>query len=187
MKRQIRKGVFETNSSSIHCISIAKYLPEIYTGYAADFKTGEFGWEHRAYYGEQDKMSYLWTAIISNFTDWVEKPDGGYKRVVRLDDPDYIKIKNAIIEALESVGFENDGWNIRFQEEPSDTIYNEFGYIDHCPNKEDFIYPIVFNKDRLLRFLFNHESCVSTGNDNDESGDMLDGCEDPEWEFIKGN
>lgn len=187
MKKQIRKGTFETNSSSVHCISISKFLPEVYTGYGADFKCGEFGWEHRTYYGPEDKMSYLWTAIITNFTEWVEKPNGGYNRFVKTDDPEYIKIKNAIIEALEYVGFENDGWNIRFQEEPSGTLYNEYGYIDHCPNKEDFIYPIVFDRDRLLRYLFNDESCVSTGNDNDSSGENLDSCEDPEWEFIKGN
>ena len=188
MKKQIRKGTFETNSSSVHCISIAKDYPEnIYTGYVAEFKCGEFGWEHRAYWGPEDKMSYLWTAVVNHFLDWVEKPNGGHKLVLKTDDPEYIKIKKAITNTLVSVGFEDDGYSISFQEEPSDKVYDSFGYIDHCPKKEDFIDQIVFNPNRLIRFLFNEESCVSTGNDNDESADNLASCDDPEWEFIKGN
>ena len=67
MKRQVRKSVFETNSSSVHSISIAKY------SFKTDIKTdnhivleavpGQFGWEHELYESSFDKLSYLWTAI----------------------------------------------------------------------------------------------------------------------------
>ena len=60
--RQIRNGVFETNSSSVHSICIQKdkniTLPNsIY------FYIGEYGWEFDCV----DTASYLYTAILSTY------------------------------------------------------------------------------------------------------------------------
>ena len=47
MKRQIRRGVFETNSSSTHAICIAK--GDYNLSKHIDFTIGEFGWENNEY------------------------------------------------------------------------------------------------------------------------------------------
>lgn len=47
MKRQIRRCVFETNSSSTHAICIAKDGYELKDH--IDFHTGEYGWECEEY------------------------------------------------------------------------------------------------------------------------------------------
>lgn len=60
--KQIRRGVFETNSSSTHSICIskepAKNLPSKVT-----FGMGEWGWSEGE---ETDTASYLYTAMIDN-------------------------------------------------------------------------------------------------------------------------
>lgn len=45
MKRQIRKSVFETNSSSTHAICITKKKDNYKLPDHIDFEFGEFGWD----------------------------------------------------------------------------------------------------------------------------------------------
>lgn len=63
--KKIRKGVFETNSSSTHSICIAKdttiTLPK-----NLHFEFGEFGWEYDTLYSIAEKASYLYTGLIAN-------------------------------------------------------------------------------------------------------------------------
>lgn len=56
MKRQVRRGTFETNSSSTHaiCITKSEYRHNLFSH--IDFEIGEFGWEN-------DKL-------IELFKDW---------------------------------------------------------------------------------------------------------------------
>ena len=65
MKRQVRRGAFETNSSSTHaiCITKSKYRHNSFSH--IDFETGEFGWENDEYDSLYNKASYLITAILS--------------------------------------------------------------------------------------------------------------------------
>lgn len=64
MKKQTRKGVFETNSSSVHTITISKngydksIIPEVLV-----FIFGEFGWEVNKLSSVYEKASYLYTAL----------------------------------------------------------------------------------------------------------------------------
>lgn len=58
MKRQIRRGVFETNSSSTHSICISK--APVTLGKHIYFAAGEYGWENACV----DASSYLYTAIL---------------------------------------------------------------------------------------------------------------------------
>lgn len=64
--RQIRRGVFESNSSSTHSICIQK-KPAM--GNKIHFTFGEYGWEKRTVY---DTASYLYT-LIMNYNDADEK------------------------------------------------------------------------------------------------------------------
>lgn len=60
---QIRKGVFETNSSSTHSICISRAEAKIPTGQTVRFCWGEYGWENDTVY---DTASYLYTGIMEN-------------------------------------------------------------------------------------------------------------------------
>ena len=177
MKTQIRKNIFETNSSSMHAITVTAKKTNVYTGFCCDFVTGEFGWEHITYYDFQSKASYLWTAIVNKFIKYVEdegtwkgsdgKKYSNYHYVFDKDNPQYIKYREAIRTALIHAGIEDDGYSITFQEDFKDNGYGlGTGYIDHAP-KESFIESLVFNEDRLIRFLFNDKSQITTWNDNE--------------------
>jgi hypothetical protein len=65
MKKQIRKGVFETNSSSTHSICIAKDV-ELDIPKTLQFKFGEFGWEEDTLSSTFEKASYLFTGLMGN-------------------------------------------------------------------------------------------------------------------------
>jgi len=64
MKRQIRKGVFETNSSSTHAICITKNDILDNKSNKVYFELGEFGWEFATLDTILEKASYLYTSII---------------------------------------------------------------------------------------------------------------------------
>ena len=64
MKQIIRNKTFETNSSSMHSISIMGYgdltkLSEL--NYNIEF--GEFGWEHNEHNDTYTILTYLWTLV----------------------------------------------------------------------------------------------------------------------------
>ena len=68
MKIQIRRGVFETNSSSVHTISISKNTVKSARGKSVRFGTGgEFGWGPDLVAGVSSRAQYLWQAILSSF------------------------------------------------------------------------------------------------------------------------
>ena len=61
MKRKIRRGTFETNSSSTHAICITKSdVKKCDLSKNVTFTHGEFGWEVEEYYGLWEKASYLY-------------------------------------------------------------------------------------------------------------------------------
>ena len=149
----IRKGVFETNSSSTHSIVIERgklnfeeALERCFgkKGNVILFEGGEFGWE----YGVADNTQYLWTAILQS---------------VWKDDEDALEEwKKYISHALGAYGY---------QAEFLLPTENDFWYIDHSYELEDFINWIAQNPDNLIRYLVTGE--VYTGNDNDEYMDNL--------------
>ena len=56
---KIRKGMFETNSSSTHTIIVTDQKTE--PGNLVDFAIGEFGWEFERLNTIDEKASYLYT------------------------------------------------------------------------------------------------------------------------------
>ena len=157
MKRQIRRGVFETNSSSTHsiCISKAPVKPRdcIYFG------IGEYGWENDCV----DTIDYLYTAILCMH-----------------DAEDLLKrLKNIL-----------DNHSIEYEfEEPiySEHGYLDNGYIDHSYDTREFIDAVLLDEDMLMRCLFGADSCVYTGNDNQNCNPA--GCniaDETIWEYKDG-
>lgn len=169
--RQIRTGVFETNSSSTHsiCISTERSLPLDYPS-VVHFSCKHFGWKEAKLDSPDEKASYLYASILDLFSQ-----------------RDAEKIKNKIHEYLseEDIVCEFD--------EPIYHTYSGMRFIDnagidHAGNDEhmDFVKAVLHNKKRLLRYLFSINSYVLTGNDNNDS-DVSICANYPHEEYYKGN
>ena len=144
--KQIRRSVFETNSSSTHSIAIPKKCDPInYTS----FHIGEFGWG----WEEVDAADYLYTAIYE------------------LSETESEAKEN--IEKLENILKEN-GINYKFGKVKTHTWHSECfdrdfyglddGYIDHAYNLKELVEELLNDADKLIRFLSG--GLVFTGNDN---------------------
>lgn len=151
MKVQIRKGVFETNSSSTHAICITKN--EIDKNQLPDhisFKYGEFGWEFAVHDDTSTKASYLYQAVLDCFS--------GDKREEKLNI-----IKTLLANYDISCDFE-------LKESEYDWVN---GYIDHGGETIDFVNAVLADGEKLIKYLFG-DSFVVTGNDNgDEFSDYM--------------
>lgn len=149
MKRQIRQGCFETNSSSVHAICIAKGDYSLRNH--IDFKFGEFGWELEEYHSLENKASYLITAIFSGMKKETDKNLEKLKTIL-----DKHNISYSIPEAeIKVSNYDNETFE----------YYYIDGYIDHSEDTGDFIDAVLSDEDKLLHYLFG-ESMVITGNDN---------------------
>ena len=152
MKRQIRRGVFETNSSSTHAICITK--DESYgLGTHIDFEVGEFGWENEEYDDVHSKASYLITAILTSNQDEVDR------RLQLLKDA---LDSNNITYTLPK--FVKKSWEYDGEKE---YYYDIDGYIDHAGETKEFLDDVLSDSDRLFRYLFG-DSFIITGNDNSD-------------------
>lgn len=175
MKKQIRKNIFETNSSSTHAVSIFRGgpydIPERIT-----ICPGEFGWECEIYSDPESKLSYLYTWMLVKCNKYeYNEVTGHYESHYdydKLKDYQY-RLKSKLLEAgVKEVEFKKSNG------------YWEDGYIDHS---ED-----LFNEDLetileeyFLDYIFNNASYIETGNDNDDYDVNEDGNAD--FSFFKGN
>jgi hypothetical protein len=174
MKLQIRQGVFETNSSSTHAISICKYegqpIPEsIYFGF------GEFGWDDEVYDDHESKAAYLWTAVCGHY--YYED-----------DKPKIEEIKAALTKILNDNGVKSVEFATGEYVESYNKEYKYLrfdGYIDHGWELIKWVENMLEDPDLLIGYLFNTESFVNTGNDNDDT--PLDWAENAIYTMYKGN
>ena len=141
MKVSVRQGVFETNSSSVHTLTMCSD-----SGYNK-WKNGEL------LYGKYSEVFITREEYEANKEKYDSYDNG--------ETDSYITCKN-------SDGEKDDG------------------YIDHTEDLGDFIESTVFNETKLLNYLFDYNSYVSTGNDNvDEEVETPDF--GSSWDFDKGN
>ena len=141
MKKQIRQGVFETNSSSTHSICIAKDV-ELIIPKGLHFEFGEFGWNFDTLKSINQKASYLYTGLIVN---------------------DRQKDFNKIVEVLKKKDV------IATYESIDDRTIWDCGYIDHSDKLTNFLNVICEDEEKLMRFLFSPMSFILTGNDNGDT------------------
>ena len=138
-----RNKVFETNSSSTHCITVSDRKDWEYdlpiTVKPAWY--GKFGWEWETWSSVEEKLAYMIRCLIAY--DYTEET---------LQD----KIK-PIQERLHNLGIDF--------ELPT---YNEWldGYVDHEDWYQEEMKDIYNNDNDLLNFLLSEYSYIEGGNDN---------------------
>ena len=147
MKRQIRQGVFETNSSSTHAICISKDhdISNLKFPDTVAFTHGEFGWECEKLRSVWEKASYLYEAILGTYYE------------------------NSVEEKLDHIKEMLGKHGIACDFEPSSSKYWDDGYIDHVGTDEmpEWLENMMNDDDALLTYLFG-DAFVVTGNDNSD-------------------
>lgn len=148
MKKIIRPQAFETNSSSIHAICISNETPFDFPSFIY-FGRGEYGWEWEKYDWEDDKANYLYECLIDLYYDWTND-----------DDTKLMKVCDQIKQDLASYGI-----GCKFEEFDRDSLFA--GYVDHGGENRELVEYLLSNSENLIRYLFNSDSYILTGNDND--------------------
>ena len=161
--KTIRKGVWETNSSSCHSITIGEAenalmleLPRERDGSVILFP-GEFGWEQAYYERDPSTMaSYALTFAMQNH----EGIKGATEPICVNEIPDLSDQARMLIR-LVCQQMDIPPSKLFFQQSSG---YWEWGYVDHqsCHLKSD----IFESEESLRRFIFHPESTLTTDNDN---------------------
>ena len=171
---KIRNGCFETNSSSVHAMIVTKEKTDVEpSNKFVHFGLGEFGWEENGYYDPDEKASYFYTAACAVMNRDVKD------EITALLKPYGIKCK-----------FDRPVFNSYTSSyDGSVHIYLDNGSIDHDYECKKFVDAMMNDSDMLVRFLFNDDSFVQTGNDNSDMEwySELQTIIYPHDKFIKGN
>ena len=155
---KIRKGTFETNSSSTHSIAISKDKVNIPKGTTIRFDIGEYGWEENEY----SFPSYMYTALLD-----------------KNDEESIEKLKSILDSWGVNYRFATPRW--RFYGDKN-YKYLDNGYIDHGEEAYYIMLQILNDEDLLARALFG-DTTVYTGNDNNSgSNDMCWCAEEYVWD-----
>lgn len=176
MKLKIRKGVFETNSSSCHSISINSNTPNyappesLYVNYETNrvsVSFGEFGWEIESYYGVGAKLEYLITMVAETEGNKITTVEEFY------ETEGYKLINDSIANYCKCDGIELKDGELKMRSYTrSDgsicTYLNHEGYIDHQSTEDysslkDFLDSYGLS---VIDFVFNRNIAVHTDNDN---------------------
>lgn len=154
---KIRKGTFETNSSSTHSIAISKNKVNIPVGRSINFDIGEYGWEEDEY----SFPDYMYTSLLYN------------------DDEEGLqKLKSILDKWNVKYNFEEPKW-----EYYDGNRYLQNGYIDHSGETFSIMREILNDEDLLARALFG-DSTVYTGNDNGSEANSMCYCADEYvWDY----
>lgn len=150
--KTIRQNCFETNSSSSHSVTIANGYGEIVIPHIAKFehdyepgvfliKGGEFGWENAEYNDIETKLEYAYTLATGNYDKNHDPETNEYLKML-------FEVLKENIEGITEFR-QLEGWY----------------YVDH--QSQDLIHEIFESKETLRDFIFNKESELTTGNDNE--------------------
>lgn len=168
MKKIIKQGLFETNSSSTHSICICtddKLLKDMKYPEKLYFGIGEHGWEFETLKTAEDKANYLYTAILYIY----DKKTASEK-------------VNKLYDWLNDIGVQAEFEKPKYW----NNDYLDNGYVDHGYELIDFINSIFRSPKLLYRYLFSEYSYVAKGNDNSDID--VGGYESYDHkEFYKGN
>ena len=151
----IRKSIFETNSSSVHCIAVSRDPIDDNMKFPEEVKLVDdviFGWSPNEEFHDPDsKFTYLMIALrdvikysgASNDPFFVQQALEYYTKIIAMLNEHGIKTPGNILTDIKD------------------------SHVDHSYFVvEDIIPSLLSYEGRLFRFLFNSDSCVKTGNDN---------------------
>ena len=169
--KKIRKGMFETNSSSTHTIIVTDQKTE--PGNLVDFAIGEFGWEFERLDTIDEKASYLYTMACEMLD-----------RDVYQDLYEILVKYGVECSCSVPAKFRDSSWG----------VYLDNGYVDHVSDGDakEFVERMLNHEHALIKYLFSDESFVVTGNDNsyEEQREWMDEQTDvdyPHETYYKGN
>ena len=150
MKKQIRNGVFETNSSSCHSLSINKaskieYDKDMFEDWIHDDDNklhigfGEFGWGYDVYNDPLNKLEYALTMVLEtegrNIDDFYETK--GFKLIDEFVRNTFECDGVAIDDEIEKITHQPTKWDnekmtwVEDLSRPVITWLSSDGYIDH--------------------------------------------------------
>ena len=182
IKIQKRIGVFETNSSSSHSISLdTRDINNLKCSLPVDnidgekvvtMECGEFGWGPEQFNDAYTKLSYLLTYIFT-FDEYIDLDEKKLSRQIKNMDPtkyldffvkkQYINYKKyEYFKLLEEIIF--DICNAKLIVKIS-RGFNHFGYIDHQSTHiaQKFL---KRSKNEIMNFIFNPRSVLIIDHDN---------------------
>lgn len=175
MKRQIRKNVFETNSSSTHSVSISNrnsfyYDKDCLKNYIewdnkVHVEFGEFGWEREYYYSPYSKLQYIVTMLAETEGRKITAADelfetNGFK-LINDAVATYCNCDGIWIDS--EIKMNSYEWGGKIE-----SYLSHNGYIDH-QSYEDYNSVQDFLDDYnidITKFIFDEGVCVITDNDN---------------------
>lgn len=144
----VRTGVFETNSSSCHTVSVGN--SGVYKGITPNvdgsimLEPMEFGWEQETHDSPEARLNYVMLYIR-----------------------DYSKDKEVFQKLLEGVVFEHTGaTSLGFVNSEKPPIWGDAGYIDHQSAEDGMLDHLFGDAQRLKDFIFDRTSYIKTDNDN---------------------
>ena len=195
MSKKIRRGVFETNSSSTHAMAIQKYPNVLYPKFAgwtkeqleqANKNVENDAW-HLPYFNPEkfpkkvtfEEGEFGWeksTIIPSHYNTKASYLYTAMAGVLSYDEfDDAIKritkwltdegIKVTVQEYLKEEAYKGNYDCHDFIARPKCDGYG--GYVDHVDETEHFVSYVIATKNHLFNYLFG-DSTIKTGNDNDD-------------------
>lgn len=201
---KIRKGIFETNSSSVHTLCINKSdNPKAPENYTFD-RGGEFGWSYDEYCDCTSMGQYLYQILLSyafemGSKEWKTtdlyltkyKDDPDYKWYCPEEYPEYqaiiTKYENEFKSKIENILHEYGCVNITWEEsQNTPTDHYRDGYIDHVDDAYGFLEDMLNHPELLVSFLFGN-SWIYTGNDNYDDDEGPVDCTGWDYVYEKGN
>lgn len=167
MKQLIRNNVFETNSSSVHTLSImSESDDDVVKLHNLNYhiSAGQYGWDRAEYYCPFEILSYLWTLV------------NGFEYEVAF------KYKEKMKEWCPNVDF--DDYSL-FDDCGFGKYFDCPGYVDHGGDYE--IDEIFSSEDNFAHIVMH--GLIRTWNDNTDMDDFPDWLspEDAIKTYYKGN
>lgn len=154
--RTIRRGVFETNSSSMHSITISgkdNYTRKIGVDGVINATCDEFGWGEDTFYDSHTKLSYVLTRIgqVENCNNLDELRQSRYFNLLKEMIKEY---SGEVLEVI-CVG----------------DMYDDLGYIDHQSSdtlEEEGLWVDDETqwKFNMMDFIYNSKYVLNIDNDN---------------------
>lgn len=173
MEKLIRTGVFETNSSSTHSLSISNDNNLLDTLYPDDegniiLNGGEFGWEEETYTDAQTKANYVAVMILllesakKTFSEREDKESFRYYTLPPFADENYELCKSNFEDVIK----EQTGCNAVIYNCTLDYNSNNWSHIDHQSFEDEEDAKWLLSKEEIRNFIFNPNSVLVTDNDN---------------------